>query len=205
MIIVDPEIIKAGENELFSALHSSLDEFQIEKLFKDTYGVLLKEKMQIVESKIIVYKNQIAYKFDYKSVAEFLVFLDEMGRFSGFTQPSNLHYLSAEKTESYDRVIDSEIIKIRKAEFLDSLSASISNRRINELFRERYKLETVDKIIYKEGEIVIFNDHVTYQFLYEADVIFSILIDRKGNYINFSKENYSTTLGSEYTEKTGSQ
>ena len=205
MIIVDPEVIQAGENQLFSSMLSSLDELQIEKIFKDTYGLLLKEKMQFVDGKIIVYKNQIAYKFEYKSVAEFLVLLDEMGKFSGFTQPRNLHYLSAEKTESSNMVIDSEIIKIRKAEFLDSLSASISIREINELFKKRYKLEIVDKIIYKEGEIVIFNDHVTYQFLYEADVIFSILIGTKGNFINFSKENYGTNLEEGYTEKTGSQ
>jgi hypothetical protein len=184
---------------------SSLDELQIEKIFKDTYGLLLKEKMRFVDGKIIVYKNQIAYKFEFKSVAGFLVLLDERGKFSGFTQPRNLEYLNAENTESSNTVIDSGIIKTRKAEFLDSLSASIGTRAINELFRKRYKLEIVDKIIYKEGEIVVFNDHVTYQFLYEADVIFSILIDRKGNYINFSKENYSTTLGSEYTEKTDSQ
>jgi len=205
MIIIEPEFIQTGENQLFLSMLSFLDELQIEKIFKDTYGLLLKQKMQFVDGEIIVYKNQIAYKFEFKSVAEFLVLLDERGKFSGFTQPRNLEYLSAETTESSNTVIDSEIIKIRKAEFLDSLSASIGTRAINELFRKRYKLEIVDKIIYKEGEIVVFNDHVTYQFLYEADVIFSILIDTKGNFINFLNEKYSTNLEAKYTEETGSQ
>ncbi len=206
MPIMAPEIIQAGEKELFSYMLSSFDEFQVEKLFRDLYGLFLKEKMQFKEGKTIVYNNQIAYKLDYKSVAAFFVLLDEMGKFSGFTEPNNLHFSSAKKTESYDKIIDSEIIKIRKAEFLDSLSATISNRTITELFRKRYKMETVGKMIYTQGEIIVFNDHVTYQFLYEVDVIFSILIDRKGNYINTSKKNNGSSLETvKYPEETGSQ
>ena len=55
-------------------------------------------------------------------------------------------------------------------------------------------METVGKMIYARGEILVFNDHVTYQFLYEVDVIFSILIDRKGNYINTSPKKTGSTL-----------
>ena len=206
MPIVAPEIIQAGEKELFSSIISSFDEFQVEKLFQDTYGLFLKEKIQFKEGKTIVYSNQIAYKLDFKSVAEFSVLLDGMGKFSGFTEPIGFHFSSAEKTESYDKIIDSEIVKMRKAEFLDSLSASISNRTITEFFRNRYKVETVGKMIYTQGEIIVFNDHITYQFLYEIDVLFSILIDRKGDYINTSKENNSSTLeAEEYPMETGSQ
>ena len=197
MPIVSPEIIQAGEKGLFSSILSSFDEFQVEKLFQDTYGLFLKEKIQFKEGKTIVYSNQIAYKLDFKSVAEFSVLLDGMGKFSGFTEPIGFHFSSAEKTESYDKIIDSEIVKMRKAEFLDSLSASISNRTITEFFRNRYKVETVGKMIYTQGEIIVFNDHITYQFLYEIDVLFSILIVRKGDYINTSKENNSSTLEAE--------
>jgi hypothetical protein len=206
MAIITPEIIQAGEKELFSYMLSSFDEFQVEKLFQDLYGLLLKEKMQFKEGKTIVYNNQIAYKLDYKSVAAFVVLLDEMGKFSGFTEPNNLHFSSAKKTESYDKIIDSEIIKIRKAEFLDSLSVSIDNGMITELFRKRYEMETVGKMIYVQGEIIVFNDHITYQFLYEVDVNFSILIDRKGNYINTSNKNNGLSLETaKYPEETRSQ
>jgi len=192
--IMAPEIIQAGEKELFSHLLSSFDVFQAEKLIQDLYGLFLKEKMQFIEGKTIVYNNQIAFKLDYKSVAAIFVLLDEMGKFSGFTEPTHLHFSNAEKTESNDKIIDSEIIKIRKAEFLDSLSATINNGTITELFRKRYKVETVGKMIYAQGEIIVFNDHINYQFLYEVDVIFSLLIDRKGNYINTSNKNNGLSL-----------
>ena len=197
MPIVEPEIIKAAEKELFSFIWSSLDEFQAEELIRETHGLLLKEKMRFEGGKIIDYNNQIAYKLDYKSAVEFFVLVDETGKFSGFTDPNNLNYIRGEKTESNDKIIDSEIIEIRKAEFLDSVSVAINNKEVTELFRKRYQLETVDKIIYKNGEIMVLNDHVAYQFLYEADVILSILIDREGNYINFSKENHDMNLRAE--------
>lgn len=201
MPIVDPEIMQVGEKELFSSMLSCFDEFQIEKLFQDTHGLLLKEKMQFKEGKTIVYKNQIAYKFDFRSVAAFSVLLDEKGNFSGFINPNDFHFLNAKKAESYHKIIDPEIVQIRKAEFLDSLSATISNRTITELFRKKYKIESVGKLIYRQGEIVVFNDHVTYQFLYEVEVIFSILINREGNYINTLKENNDlTSEAEEYPE-----
>ena len=197
MPIVEPEIIKAAEKELFSFIWSSLDEFQAEELIRETHGLLLKEKMRFKGGKIIGYNNQIAFKLDYESAVEFFVLVDETGKFGGFTDPNNLNFISGEKTESNDRIIDPEIITIKKAEFLDSVSVAINNKEVTELFRKRYQLETVDKIIYKKGEIMVLNDHVAYQFLYEADVILSILIDREGNYIKFSKENHDMNLRAE--------
>ena len=202
--IVKPEILQPAENELFASIITSFDENQIEKLFHDTYSLLAKEKIQFINGQTIVYNNQIAYKLDYKFVAEISVLLDRMGKFRGFTEPGHLRYLSDEKTEPYDGIIDSKIIEIKEAEFLQSLSGIVSKRTINDLLRKRYQLVTIEKIIYKRGEIVVLNDRFSYQFLYEADVIFSILIDGKGNYINLSKENHGTTLKvKEYTEKTG--
>ena len=148
----------------------------------------LNEKMQFKKGKILVYNNQIAYRFDFSSFAIFSLLVDEKGKFLGFTDPTGYRLSNAIETESYREIIDPEIIKKRKVELLDSLSVTISNRTINELFKENYKIETVGKMIYKQGDIVVFYDHVTYQFDYEAEVIFSILIDQKGNFINPQKK-----------------
>jgi hypothetical protein len=194
MPIVDPKTIRAGEKQLFSSMIESFDVSQVEKLFKETHGLLLKEKMQFKEGKTVVYNNQVAFKCDFKSVAEFCVLIDEIGKFRGFTNPNTLTFSGAEETESYGKIIDPEIVKLRKAEFLDSLSATINNRTITELFRKRYNADTVGKMIYRQGKIIVFNSHVIYQFLYEVDVIFSVLVDRGGNYINNQKKNTDSTL-----------
>jgi len=61
------------------------------------------------------------------------VLLDEMGRFKGFTNLNNIVVPDEEETESYEKIIDREVIRMRKAEFFDSLSASIGINTINEL------------------------------------------------------------------------
>ena len=206
MPIVQPEIIKSGEKELFSSILASFDEFQIEKLVQETHNLLLKEKMQFKGGKTVAYKNQIAYKFYFSSIVEFSVLLDEMGRFKGFTNLNNIAVPDAEETESYERVIDPEIIRMRKTEFFDSLSASININTINELLHRIYNLEAVGKTIYSRGDIKIFNGHVTYQLLYEVNVIISILIDRQGNYISSSIENDGASLtAAEHSEETGTR
>lgn len=197
MPIVDPKIIKSGEKELFSSIIASFDEFQIEKLFQETHNLLLKEKMRFKGGKTVAYKNQIAYEFYFSSVAEISVLLDERGRFKGFTNQNNIDLPDAEETESYENIIDPEVIRMRKAEFFDSLSASINIKTINELLSRIYNLEAVGKTVFSEGDIKIFNGHVTYQLLYDVNVIISILIDRQGNYISTSIENNGSSLTAE--------
>ena len=189
MPIVDPDIIHSGEKELFASILASFDEFQIEKLFQETHNLLLKEKMQFKMGKTIVYKNKISYKFYFSSVAEFSVLFDEMGKFMGFTNLNNVDVPDAEETESHEKLIDPEVIKMRKAEFFDSLSASINVKTINELLHKIYNLEAVGKTIFSRGDIKIYNGQVTYQLLYDVKVIISILIDRQGNNISTSIEN----------------
>ena len=197
MPIVDPEIIKTGENELFSSIIASFDEFQIEKLFQETHNLLLKEKMRFKGGKTVAYKNQIAYEFYFSSVAEISVLLDERGRFKGFTNQNNIDLPDTEDTESYENIIDPEVIRMRKAEFFDSLSASINIKTINELLSRIYNLEAVGKTVFSEGDIKIFNGHVTYQLLYDVNVIISILIDRQGNYISTAIGNNGSSLTAE--------
>ena len=189
MPIVDPEIINSGEKELFASIIASFDEFQIEKLFQETHNLLLKEKMQFKKGTTVVLNNQIAYQLFFSSVAEISVLIDETGRFKGFTNLNDIHLPDAEETESYERILDPEVITMRKAEFLDSLSASINVQTINELLHKIYKVGAVGKTIFRQGDIKVFNDHVSYQLVYEINAVFSILIDRAGNFISTSVEN----------------
>jgi len=197
MPIVDPEVIKSGEKELFASILASFDEFQIEKLFQETHNLLLKEKMQFKEGKTVVYDNQIAFQLYFSSIAQFSVLMDESGRFKGFTNLNDIHLSDAEETESYEKILDSEVIKMRKAEFLDSISASINVQTINELLNKIYKVGAVGKTLYQQGDIKVYNGHVTYQLVYEINAIFSILIDREGNYINTPVENGASSKTAE--------
>ena len=176
------------EKGLFSCMISSFDEYNVEKLFQDTNALLLREKMQFKEGRISIYNNQIVYKFYFSSFAIFSLLVDENGKFLGFAEPTNYQFLTEEDTESYIEIIDREVVKRSKVEFLNSLSAPINRKTIYELLKNIYMIESVGEIIYRQGEIVAFKDQVAYQFDYEVQIIFSILIDQKGNVINTDKK-----------------
>ena len=189
MPIVDPEIIKSGENELFASIVASIDEFRVEELFQENYNFLLKEKMRFKKGRTTVHNNQIAFQLFFSSVAQISLLLDESGKFNGFANLSDMHSHDAELNVSHEQIIDSEVIKMRKSEFLESLSASINVQTINELLEKIYRVRPAGKTIYSHGDLKIFNDNIVYQLVYEVYIIFSILIDREGNYINTSLKN----------------
>ena len=204
MPIIEPEIIKAAEKELLSSMLASFDEYQIEKLFQETHSLILKEKMQFKGGQALVVDNQIAYQFDYSSVAAFPVLLNEMGKFMGFANPNDFHNLGEEENESYDTILDPGVIHVRKAEFFDTLSASVNVETISELFKKIYKLTAIGNVIYSLGDIRVLSGHVIYELVYDIEVFFSITIDRKGNYISSSiKDNGSAPATEGYSEKTG--
>jgi hypothetical protein len=186
MPLVDPEIIKTGEKRLFASILESFDEYQIEKLLQETLSLVLKERMQFKGGKAVALNNQIVYQFDYSSVAAFPVLINETGKFMGYANSRDFNEIDAEETESYEKLISPEIIKMRKTEFIEKISASINTETIAELFNEIFKDKAIGKVIYSSGDIRAMSGFIVYQLVYEIELFFSIFFDRKGNFIRSS-------------------
>ena len=166
MSIIDPEVINKGEKELVSAILTSLDMNQIEMLFSENYNLTLKGRLRLKEGDIVAYENQIAYKFDFSGVATVSLLMDKMGNFQGFTQPDEIFLSNAEITDLKNSITDGELIRVKETEFLNALAATVNNRRIMELFQKVFKLKANGIVIYKHGDILIFNGHITYKFYF---------------------------------------
>jgi len=186
MPIFDPEIIKSWENKLFASILESFDEYQIEKILQKSHNLVLKEKMQFKGGKAVALNNQIVYQFDYSSVAAFPVLINEMGKFMGYANSHDFNKIDAEETESYEKIIDSEVIKMRKAEFIETISASINTETIAELFNKIYEHKAIGKVTYSSGDIKVLSGYVIYQIVYDIELFFSVFVDREGNYIRSS-------------------
>lgn len=186
MPFVDPEIIKTGEKRLFASILESFDEYQIEKLLQETHSLVLKEKMQFKGGKAVALNNQIVYQFDYSSVAAFPVLINETGKFMGYANSHDFNEIVEEETGSYENLIDPEIIKMRKVEFIEKISAAINPEKIAKLFNEIFKDRAIGKVAYSSGDIKALSGFIVYQLVYEIELFFSIFIDRKGNYIRSS-------------------
>jgi hypothetical protein len=186
MSIIDPEVIQKGEKGLLSSILSSLDMYQIEKLFNKSYNLSLKEKLELKKGDIVVYNNQITYKLSFSAVATFSLLMDKMGNYQGFTKPDDVFLSNAERTDLENSITDFELLRVKEAEFLDSLAATINTRRIIEFFQKVFKLKTNGIVIYKHGDIIVFNGRVAYKLIFDIEVNFSLYLDRRGKHIGLA-------------------
>lgn len=186
MLIIDPEVINKGEKELVSSILASVESYHIKKLLYKNFGLTLREKLVLNDGDIVVYDNQVAYRLDFKAMAGFSLLLDKMGRFQGFTNPDDIFLLNAEETDSENIITDIELIRLKETEFLDALAATIDKKRIIEYLHNVTKLKLNGIVIYKEGDIVIFNGQVTYKLTFDFKTNFSLFLDRTGNFLGFS-------------------
>jgi len=190
MPIINPEILNKSKKELFAAILASCDMLQIEKLFYENHSLRLREKMQFKGGQFFVHNNEIAFKIDFMTVAAFSLLLSKMGKFKGFIDPRDQPSLAdSEESKLDDIVTDSVEMRMREAEFLESIAASIGTENINDLLNSAFGIEAIGKPTYNQGEIIVFNDHVTYQLVYEVRVIFELVLDQKGNYISTTIKN----------------
>jgi hypothetical protein len=191
MLIIDPEIINKGEKNLVYSILTSVDTYPIQKLFKKKFGLTIREKLELTEGDVVVYNNQVAYSLHVEAVATFSLLLDKMGHFKGFATPNDIFLSNAEETDSEKILTDFDLIKLKEAEFLDALAATIDKKKIVEFLQNITKLRSNGIIVYKQGDITIFNGHVTYRLTFDFETKLSLFLDRKGKYLGFSVQEES--------------
>ena len=186
MTIINPKIIIKGEKDLVYSILTSVDINSIQKLFNKRFGLTLKEKLELTEGDIVVFNNKVAYSLHVDAIASFSLHLDKKGQFRGFASPDDIFLSDTEEAEPKNILTDIDLIKLKEAEFLDALAATIEKKKIIELLQKVTKLRSNGIIIYKQGDIAIFNGHVTYKLTYDFETRISMCLDRQGNYLGFS-------------------
>ena len=184
--IIDPEVINNEEKDLLYSILTSVDIYPIEKLFTKKFGLTLREKPEVKGGDIVVYNKQVAYSLDVEAVASFSLLLDKRGQFRGFATPDDIFLSDAEEADSKNILTDSDLIRLKETEFLDALAATVEKKKLIGLLQNVTKLRSNGIIIYKQGDISIFNGHVTYKLTYDFETRISLYIDRRGNYLGFS-------------------
>jgi hypothetical protein len=184
--IIDPEVINKGEKDLIHSILDRVDIYPIQKLFQKKFGLTIREKLELTKGDITVYNNQVAYRLYVEAVATFSLLLDKVGHFKGFATPDDIFMSSVEDTDSGNMLTDFDLIKFKESEFLDALAATIDKKKIIDLLQNVTKLTSNGIIVYRQGDITIFNGFVTYKLTYDFEMKLALFLDRKGNYLGFS-------------------
>ncbi len=78
------------------------------------------------------------------------------------------------------KITDTENIKIGEGDFIDGLVGELDWSVIEKLLREKYNLELHDDVEYKNGDIVIHDNKVSYKINFDVRVTLSLLFGRDG-------------------------
>lgn len=66
MKLTNPEAIQQGEKEFIDTINAELDWDVIEKMLFEKHHLTLQEEIDYKNGDLVVYKDQIAYKFDFE-------------------------------------------------------------------------------------------------------------------------------------------
>ncbi len=79
MKLTNPETIQEGEKEFIDTINAELDWGAIEKMLFEKHSLTLQEEIDYKNGDLVVYKDQIAYKFDFEIKVPLSVIFDRQG------------------------------------------------------------------------------------------------------------------------------
>jgi len=83
-------------------------------------------------------------------------------------------------------IVNPDIINKWEMELIESLAAALDAHEVRSLFMDKYGLRLKENLESAQGRIVAFKNQIVYELRFNAISIFSVFIDRSGNYQGFS-------------------
>ncbi len=79
MKLTNPETIQESEKEFIDSINAELDWDTIEKLLLEKHQFAIQDEVDYKEGDLVVYNNQIAYKFDFEIKVPLSVIFNRQG------------------------------------------------------------------------------------------------------------------------------
>ncbi|MFH0729182.1 MAG: hypothetical protein V2B19_22925 [Pseudomonadota bacterium] len=79
------------------------------------------------------------------------------------------------------KITNSEIIKSGERELIDTITGDLDWNTIEQIVRERHKLNIQDDIEYKQGDLIVHDNKVAYRLDFDIKMSLSVVFDRDGN------------------------
>lgn len=82
-------------------------------------------------------------------------------------------------------IVNPDTINKWEMELIESLTAALDVREVRNLFQDKYGVKLKENLESERGRIAAFNNRIVYELRYKAIAVFSIVIDRFGNFQGF--------------------
>jgi len=167
----------------------NLDGGIIEDILKQKYNIEIYNYPQYKGGDILAYKKHISYKLDFEARLAFSVLLNRRGKFIAFSDTRGDFMPAHKKYETGKKVLKSEAVRQLEATLFQKFIDRLELKAIREKFEDIYNFSLQSELDYKKGNIIRHNNEVVYQFAFDSNMSFSLLIDRLGNYMMVTAQN----------------
>jgi len=91
-------------------------------------------------------------------------------------------------------IVNPDTINKWEMELIESLTAALDVLEVRSLFMDKYGLRLKENLESDRGRIAAFNNQIVYELRFKAIAIFSVVIDRSGNFQGFGRTNEQDAL-----------
>jgi hypothetical protein len=82
------------------------------------------------------------------------------------------------------KITSPETIQSSEKEFIDFINAELDWGAIEEMILEKHKLQLQDEVVYRQGDIVVYENQIAYQLDFDIKVSLSLIFNRQGDCLN---------------------
>ena len=186
MKILSSECIRKEENALLAALNASLDSNDILRKVKEHYGIELTGTTVLIEDDIVVYNEEIAFKFGYESKVSFSIQLNRSGDYAGLKTGNYVLEDWEEKTDSDENLIKSDDITRREKEATEAIASAIEKNQLSDLIENEFNIKIYGGLEFVMGKFAIHDNQVAYRLFFESQFRFYLLINSNGDFITLA-------------------
>ena len=91
-------------------------------------------------------------------------------------------------------IVNPDTINKWEMELIDSLTAALDVREVRRLFTDKYGVRLKENLESDRGRIATFNNQIVYELRFKTMAIYSVVIDRSGNFQGFGRTNGQDAL-----------
>jgi len=167
----------------------NLDGGIIEDILRRKYNIDIYHYPDYKGGDILTYKKHIFYKLDFEARLALAVLLNRRGEFIAFCDTRGDFTPPHTTYETGKKVLKCESVRQLEARLFQKFSDRLDLKTLRKKFEDTYHFSLKSELDYKKGNIIRHKNEVAYQFAFDSNVSFSLLIDRPGNYMMVTAPN----------------
>ena len=186
MRLVDKSIITKAEGIFYNSMSSVLDQANILKLFKENYNIRLSGGAQFQDMDLVVFNDNVAFRFDYTATAYFSILMDRNGEFLEMEENTKQSEVIYANSNNADSLLDAKFIREKESQLADTIANAIDRETLTRLIEINSHASLNGQLDFMGAQFTVYQNRLVYNLIYQGEIALSFLLDQKGRFLDFA-------------------